>query len=113
MKYLIFKLFSLMCILSIFGCHKNNNIVIEYKGEVIRGITDCTVESGYPYIIKYTNSNNTEDSLITASLPSSFHIIGTKILFKINETIPTNEAMVCTGLFIHPIQKSIYDVKSQ
>ncbi len=90
------------------GCEKEN---IEFKGEVIRGVNDCTTPEGFPYIIKYINTNNFADSLIIASLPSAYKLPGTKILFKIRTRISSGEEMICDGLFITVIQKSIYEVK--
>lgn len=93
------------------SCHKDIT-VIEYKGEVIRAVTDCSVATGTPYIIKYT-ATNVIDSFITTSLPSAFQTTGSKILFKMRIKVPSNEAMVCITSIIPPIQQSIYDVKSQ
>lgn len=114
------KHFTLICgltfislIFTTSGCKKNTTTAVEYKGEVIRGINDCNTAKGFPYIIAYTTKYNTTDTILTASLPSSLKINGTKIIFKINETIYSDEVIVCNSNVIPPAQKSIFDIKSQ
>ena len=98
-----------LCIIT--GCEKNTDTTV-YQGEVIRGSTDCSTPMGFPYIIKYSISQNAIDTFITGSLPPEFNLPGTKILFKIRSTIPASEVLTCDENIIPPIQKSIYDVRS-
>lgn len=108
------KLFYLIISLLIFeSCVKNKENSIEYKGQVIRGTTECSTPKGFPYIIVYTTTSNTTDSFITGSLPPAFNLPGTKIFFKINSTIPVEELLTCNTNVIPPVQKSIFDVKFQ
>jgi hypothetical protein len=108
------KLFCLIISLLILeSCVKNNENSIEFKGLVIRGTTECSTSKGFPYIIVYTTTSNSTDSFITGSLPPAFNLPGTKILFKINNTIPLEEILTCNTNINPPVQKSIFDVKFQ
>lgn len=89
------RIVFLFVIILITSCNKNKE-AIEYKGEVIRGITECSTPKRFPYIIRYTNSNNSIDSFITA-LPATFNLPGTKILFKITNIIPSDEVLTCNS----------------
>ncbi|MGG9970726.1 hypothetical protein ACQ33O_02935 [Ferruginibacter sp. SUN002] len=106
-KYLAVFIVTVLCII---GCRKED---IEYQGEVVRGINECTTPKGFPYIVKYQNANGIKDSLITASLPPAYKLPNTKVLFKIRKNISAGEEMVCNGLILPLIQKSIYDIKPQ
>lgn len=106
------RIVFLFVIILITSCNKNKDAAIEYKGVVIRGTTDCSTPKGFPYIIQYTNSNNSIDSFITV-IPATFNLPGTKILFKFNAIIPTDEVLTCNSNVIMPIHKSIFDIKFQ
>ncbi|MDP1764792.1 MAG: hypothetical protein Q8L07_12995 [Sediminibacterium sp.] len=95
-----------------FACSKKDNAIV-YKGEVIRQPNSCTSGAGFPFIIKYVNTNNQVDSFITTTLPIPYHFLNTKIVFEIRETRSSDEKIACTDLISIPKQMVIYNVSPQ
>jgi hypothetical protein len=93
------------------SCSKSSTKKI-YKGEVVRQPNYCTSGTGYPFIIKYTNSGNSIDSFITATLPTPHKFLGQKIQFEFRELTERDERIACTNLFSIPKQFVIFNVSS-
>ena len=93
-------------------CFTKENITpVEFNGEVIREIIDCSSPKGYPYLVKYTTASNRVDSFVTTSLPAAYKIPATQILFKISATVPGDELMFCNTAVLLPVQRSIYEIR--
>jgi len=105
------KIMLYLLLLTISNSCKKNDETKTYQGEVTTLIGECSSPSGYPVIVKFTNDNNQSDSFITTSLSTTIRFIGSKFSFKIASQIPDKEIMVCTSIYVPPIQKSIYDIK--
>lgn len=97
--------------LSSISCRKNSPEF--FNGIVDRNIKGCSGSSGYVFIIKYINQNNTEDSLSTLTLPTQFKLSGTKINFQMRNLSKSDETMYCNTMINPPNQKVIYNVKPQ
>ncbi|MGC8751096.1 hypothetical protein [Hydrotalea sp.] len=95
-------------LLSSFSCRKNSPEF--FNGIVDRNINGCSGSTGYVFIIKYINLNNTEDSLSTLTLPTQFKLSGIKINFQMRNLSNSDEVMFCNTMINPPNQKVIYNV---
>ena len=109
MKVIHFLIATIL--LSSFSCRKNFPEL--FNGTVYRETNDCSGNTGFVFIIKYINENNTQDSLSTLTLPTQFKLPGNKIKFQMRDLNSTDEVMFCNAMIIAPKQKVIYNVKSQ
>ena len=81
-----------------------------YKGAVVKQWDECNCSTGFPYIIRYTNSQGQPDSFMTATLPEQYKIPNKKISFDIREPDSSDEPILCLQLFVSPHAKVIFNV---
>lgn len=89
---------------------KKENDKTMYKGEVISQPNYCTSGTGFPFIIKYIDSMNHSDSIITITLPIQYKFINQKIEFEMRNLTSQEETIACTNLFTIPKQVVIFNV---
>jgi hypothetical protein len=95
-----------------FSCSKSDN-PIRYKGEVVSQPNYCTSSTGFPFIIKYLNTANPMDSIITTTLPTQYKLLGLKIEFSERDVTSQDEVLLCNDLYNIPKQVVVFNVKSQ
>ena len=106
-----------MIILSLlFSCKRKSENVSPnelFYGTVLRQNTACNGSTGFPYIIKYRSSNNTDDSLSTLTLPVPLSFSGTRIEFQMRNPEKEDALIFCNAMGAYPMQKVIFNVKPQ